>query len=72
MLLKQEVQRLPGPRGSPGVSQVCGVVQGAPRSRVSLVDVGCVLEQELTGDQRTLKQNDATLISTALGMMEVF
>lgn len=43
------------PNDSPRVSQICGMVQGAPPSRIPLVDVSSVLEQELAGDQRTLK-----------------
>ena len=38
------------PHDSPCVSQICGVMQRAPPSRVSLVDVSSVLEQELAGD----------------------
>lgn len=40
---------------SPRVSQICGVMQRAPPSHVSLVDVSGVLEQELAGDQGTLQ-----------------
>lgn len=40
---------------SPRVSQICGMMQRAPPSHVSLVDVSSVLEQELAGDQGTLQ-----------------
>lgn len=40
---------------SPCVSQICGMMQRAPPSHVSLVDVSSVLEQELAGDQGTLR-----------------
>lgn len=40
---------------SPRVSQICGMIERAPPSHVSLVDVSSVLEQELAGDQGTLQ-----------------
>lgn len=53
--MRRGVNSLFAPHDSPRVSQICGVMQGAPPSRVSLVDVAGVLQQELAGDQRTLK-----------------
>lgn len=54
--MQQRVNGCSPSHDSPCVSQIRGVMQGAPPSRISLVDVGCVLEQELAGDERTLKQ----------------
>lgn len=49
-ILELKKQTLSLPHDSPCVSQICGVMQRAPPSRVSLVDVSSVLEQELAGD----------------------
>lgn len=46
---------------SPCVSQVCGVMQRAPPSRVLLVDVSGVLEQELAGNQGALQSKVVVL-----------
>jgi len=39
---------------SPGMTQVCGVMQRASPSLISLVDICSILEQKLTGYQGTL------------------
>ena len=46
---------------SPCVSQIRGVVEWSPAPQVSLVDVGSVLKQELTGDQRALHRHSHTV-----------
>lgn len=40
---------------TPSVSQQGGVVERPPALSVLLVNIGCILEQKLTGDQRTLE-----------------
>ena len=44
---------------SPRVTQDGGMVEGGPPLGVLLVHIGCVLEQELTGDQRPLQANNS-------------